>query len=46
VHVLLWLPFTGTAVLWGLRVSKAWLLQAEYWRKAREATGSDLEGGE
>jgi uncharacterized protein (DUF983 family) len=42
VHVLLWVPFTGGAVLWGLRVTKAWLLQAEYWRKAREATGSDL----
>ncbi len=44
VHVLLWVPVTGIAVLWGLRVTKAWLLQAEYWRKAREATGSDIGG--
>jgi uncharacterized protein (DUF983 family) len=42
VHALIWIPFTGAAVLWGLRVTKAWLLQAEYWRKAREATGGDL----
>jgi uncharacterized protein (DUF983 family) len=45
VHVLLWVPFTCGAVLWGLRVTKAWLLQAEYWRKAREATGSDVGKG-
>ena len=44
VHVLLWVPITGGAVLWGLRVTKAWLLQAEFWRKAREATGGDLGG--
>ena len=47
VHALIWIPVTGGAVLWGLRVGKAWLLQAEYWRKAREATGSDVgkDGG-
>ncbi|HSG33755.1 MAG TPA: DUF983 domain-containing protein [Sphingomonadaceae bacterium] len=42
VHALLWVPLTGAAVLWGLRVSKAWLLQSEYWRKAKEATGKDV----
>lgn len=44
VHALIWVPVTAGAVLWGLRVSKAWLLQAEYWRKAKEATGGDVEG--
>lgn len=43
VHALIWIPVTGAAVLGGLRVSKAWLLQAEYWRKAREATGGDVD---
>jgi len=42
VHALLWIPLTGAAVVYGLRVSKAWLLQAEYWRKAREAGGADV----
>ena len=36
VHVVLWVPFTTLAVLAGLRVTKAWLLQAEYRRQARE----------
>jgi len=42
VHPLLWIPVTGGAVLLGLRVTKAWLLQAEYWRNAKEATGGDV----
>lgn len=42
VHLLLWIPFTAVAVAYGLRISKAWLLQAEYWRKAREAGGADV----
>jgi uncharacterized protein (DUF983 family) len=42
VHLLLWIPFTTVAVAYGLRISKAWLLQAEYWRKAREAGGADV----
>ena len=42
VHALLWIPLTGAAVAYGLRISKAWLLQAEYWRKAREAGGADI----
>ena len=37
VHVILWVPLTALAVTYGLRVSKAWLLQAEYWRRAGEA---------
>lgn len=46
VHVLLWLPLIGITTVWGLRVAKAWLLQAEYWRKAREAGQQDIgEGG-
>jgi len=42
VHVILWVPLTAAAVLYGLRVSKAWLLQAEYWRRASEAGTTDL----
>ena len=44
VHVLLWVPLTAGLVTWGLRVSKAALLVAEYQRKAREATNDDLRG--
>lgn len=36
VHALIWIPFTAGAVLFGLRVSKAALLQAEYRRGAGE----------
>jgi len=42
VHILLWVPLVGGLTLWGLRVSKAALLVAEYQRKAAEATSSDL----
>ena len=42
VHALIWIPVTAGAVLWGLRVSKAWLLQAEYRNNAREAGSKDL----
>lgn len=42
VHAVLWLPVIGLGTLWGLRVSKAALLVAEYQRKARQATGKDL----
>ena len=41
VHVILWVPLTAAAVLAGLRASKAWLLQAEYRRSAREAVNAD-----
>lgn len=41
VHVVLWVPLTAGAVLGGLRASKAWLLQAEYRRDAREAVNED-----
>lgn len=36
VHVLLWVPFTSLAVIWGLRAGKGALLVAEYQRKAGE----------
>lgn len=42
VHVVLWIPLTAAAVVWGLRAGKAALLAAEYQRQAREATGDDL----
>lgn len=51
VHVILWVPLTAAAVLASLRSAKAWLLQAEYRRGAREAVNEDWtvegkEGGE
>ena len=42
VHVILWVPITAAAVVWGLRAGKAALLAAEYQRKAKEAGGGDL----
>jgi uncharacterized protein (DUF983 family) len=36
VHVLLWVPITGLAVLGGLRAGKGAMLVAEYQRKAGE----------
>ncbi len=47
VHVILWVPLTAGLVLAGLRATKAWLLQAEYRRKAREAVNQDwtIDGG-
>lgn len=42
VHVLLWVPLTTALVLAGLRLAKAWLLQAEYRNSAREAGTTDL----
>ena len=46
VHIILWIPLTALAVIYGLRISKAWLLQAEYARKAGEAGKSDIDKGE
>lgn len=47
VHVILWVPLTAAAVVGGLRAAKAWLLQAEYRRRAREAVNEDwTPGGE
>jgi uncharacterized protein (DUF983 family) len=37
IHIVLWLPLTVAAVIWGLRVGKAALLAIEYQRKAGEA---------
>ncbi len=42
VHVVLWVPLTVGAVIWGLRAGKAALLAAEYQRKAGEAGGGDV----
>ncbi|MBV1918909.1 MAG: DUF983 domain-containing protein [Sphingomonadaceae bacterium] len=42
VHVVLWVPLTCVAVVWGLRAGKAALLAAEYRRDAREAGVEDL----
>jgi uncharacterized protein (DUF983 family) len=36
VHVVLWVPITTLAVIWGLRAGKGALLAAEYQRKAGE----------
>jgi uncharacterized protein (DUF983 family) len=41
-HFVFWPPVLIGAVIWGLRFGKAWLLQAEYWRRAKEATGGDV----
>ena len=44
VHVVLWVPITAAAVVWGLRAGKAALLAAEYQSNAGEAGGGDLRG--
>jgi uncharacterized protein (DUF983 family) len=36
VHMLLWIPFTAAAVVWGLRAGKSALLAAEFQRNAGE----------
>jgi uncharacterized protein (DUF983 family) len=41
IHVVLWVPLTAAGVVAGLRASKAFLLQAEYRRSAREAVNED-----
>ncbi len=41
VHILLWVPITALAVLWGLRAGKAALLAAEYQRNAGEGRIKD-----
>ncbi len=43
VHVVLWVPLTAGATLWGLRVGKAALLVSEYQRRAHEAGAKDLK---
>ncbi len=42
VHIMLWVPSTAGAVVWGLRAGKAALLAAEYQRQAGEAGAKDL----
>ena len=41
VHAVLWVPLTTALVIGGLRVSKAWLLGAEYRRRAGEGRLKD-----
>ena len=41
VHVVLWVPITAAAVIWGLRAGKAALLAAEYQRSAGEGKRKD-----
>jgi uncharacterized protein (DUF983 family) len=41
VHVLLWVPFTAGAVIWGLRAGKAALLAVEFQRKAGQGKLKD-----
>ena len=42
VHILLWVPITAAAVIYGLRVAKSALLHTEYVRNAREAGSRDV----
>lgn len=42
VHILLWVPLTFVAVIWGLRAGKAALLAAEFQRRAGEAGRKEL----
>ncbi len=41
VHIVLWVPFTTAAVIWGLRAGKAALLAAEFKRSAGEGRLKD-----
>lgn len=41
LHVVLWVPITTAAVVWGLRAGKGALLAAEYQRRAGEARAKD-----
>ncbi len=41
VHVLLWVPLTAAAVIWGLRAGKAAMLAIEFQRDAGEAGRRD-----
>ena len=36
LHVILWVPLTTIGVIYGLRLSKAWLLVAEFRQRAEE----------
>ena len=41
VHVVLWVPFTAAAVIWGLRAGKSALLASEFQRDAGEGRLND-----
>ncbi|MFA7587625.1 MAG: DUF983 domain-containing protein [Novosphingobium sp.] len=42
LHILLWVPLTAAAVVWGLRAGKSALLAIEYHRNAEEAGTRDM----
>ena len=44
VHVVLWVPLTAAAVVYGLRVGKGALLASEHQRQAAEGRQVDKEG--
>lgn len=46
VHILLWVPFTMAAVIFGLRVGKGVLLALEYHNGAREGRITDDSHGD
>ncbi|WP_299324131.1 DUF983 domain-containing protein [Parasphingopyxis sp.] len=46
IHVLLWVPFTAAAVVFGLRVAKGVLLSLEYRRDAHEGQLKDDAPGD
>ena len=43
LHIVLWVPLTALAVVWGLRLGKGALLAAEYQRRAGEAGAKDIQ---
>ncbi len=42
VHAIIWVPVIVGSVIYGLRITKGWLLASEYARGAREAGTDDL----
>lgn len=42
VHAIIWVPLIIAAVIYGLRITKGWLMASEYARDAREAGTGDL----
>ncbi|MEJ5978618.1 DUF983 domain-containing protein [Novosphingobium sp. PS1R-30] len=43
LHVVLWIPLTGAAVVWGLRAGKGALLAAEYQRAQKPDGAGEAE---
>lgn len=44
LQALVWLPVTTALTFWGLRVTKAWLIAAEWQREAHEGRRIDGDG--